>query len=606
VTARARSWWTVYAACALLAVAALGWITHLVIGLERAEASARAEAEQQANLRLALWRMDSFVGPLIAREAARAFYEYQPYHPQEQAYTRVLATLDPGSILAPSPLLTFHSDAIRLHFQIDAHGAWTSPQVPQGNELDLAQGTYGLDARMEERRLALASLSSRTDRSTLAALLARNESALVSLTDESWIAQCQVLGAPEQAKGASDDIARNSVELTQRARQVAEINAGNPSWAQTPSDASSTAAVVRTGPLVPIWLAGPEQPSELLFLRRAVGGSVDLLQGFLVDWGVLSSSLQDQVRDLFPAVTFVPRIEGRVGDARGLQLATLPVAIEVPLMAPSSPLVSAVARLTIALPWLGLAAALVAVGLTLRASIDIAERRSRFASSVTHELRTPLTTFRMYSEMLATGMVPEEKRASYHQTLERESVRLSGLVESVLAYSRLEEGRARLHRETIGARELLERSRPDLERRALLAGALLTVETADLDGARLTTDPAAVHQILFNLIDNACKYGLAPERPEIVLAARVEPRMLTITLRDFGAGIPHGLEERIFEPFDRGARDASDPHPGIGLGLALARGLARDLGGELRLDPESSEGACFDLALPIEDTSREI
>ncbi len=598
--ARARAWWTVYAAGALLAMAALGWITHLVIGLERAEARARGEADHQANSRLALWRMDSFLGPLIAREAARAFYEYASFHPQEQAYTRVLATLDPGSILAPSPLLTFHSEHIRLHFQIDELGHWSSPQVPEGNELDLAQGTYGLNDRIVERQTALAELSAQTDRATLASLLARNEAALVSLTDEGWIAQCQVLGEPPRNEPAADEIARNSIELTQRARQVAEFTAGQESQSDAPAKWGTPSVAVRTGPLVPIWLAPEGAPPRLLFLRRAVTGQGERLQGFLVDWERLSRALLDQVRDLFPAAALVPRPEATVGDASGLLLATLPAALDTPLTAGPRPWLSTVARLTIALPWLGLAAALVAVGFTLRASIDIAERRSRFASSVTHELRTPLTTFRMYSEMLAKGMVPESKRAEYYRTLERESARLSGLVESVLAYSRLEEGRARMHRERIHAGELLDRSRSDLEHRALLGGALLSMETASLDGASLTTDPAAVHQILFNLVDNACKYGLSPDRPEIEVVASLADRSLILTVRDHGPGIPQGLEERIFAPFDRGARDASDPHPGIGLGLALARGLARDLGGELRLDRPSPTGACFCLTLPLD------
>ena len=78
----------------------------------------------------------------------------------------------------------------------------------------------------------------------------------------------------------------------------------------------------------------------------------------------------------------------------------------------------------------------------LRASIAFGERRSRFASAVTHELRTPLTTFRMYSEMLADDMVPDEgQRRVYLATLKEESGRLATLVENVLTYARLEEGR---------------------------------------------------------------------------------------------------------------------------------------------------------------------
>ncbi len=594
---RSRRWWAIYALGALLSFAAMGWLTHLFLELERAEARARSQTEHQASLRLALWRMDSWLGPLVAREAARGFHEYSSFYAQEQAYTRVLATLDPGEVLAPSPLLTFRSEHIRLHFEIDAQGRWSSPQVPEGNELDLAQGSYGLDAEVIERRAELEALRSRIDPARLAGRLAAGEGALVSLSDQSWIQQCQVIGAMEFEPGSVEDFTRNSIEQTQRAIQAVENLGGKTSW-NAAEKGESANVEVRTGPLVPVWMPHEAADPDLIFLRRVVSGAGERLQGFAANWPRLSGALLAQVHDLLPVATLAPRIEGGAGDASGLLLATLPAAISAPPPPDPGPSLSAVGRLAIALPWLAVAAALVAVGFTLRASIEIAERRSRFASSVTHELRTPLTTFRMYSEMLAKDMVPAEKRASYHETLERESARLSGLVESVLAYSRLEEGRARAHRECIGARELIERSRPDLERRALLSGALLSVDVGNLDGGALTTDPAAVHQILFNLVDNACKYGLDEERPEIEIGARFDGRSLVVRVRDHGPGIPPGLEERVFAPFDRGTRDASDPHPGIGLGLALARGLARDLGGRLELVRDADAGACFRLILP--------
>src|SRR5690606_23556726 len=83
-----------------------------------------------------------------------------------------------------------------------------------------------------------------------------------------------------------------------------------------------------------------------------------------------------------------------------------------------------------------------AIGLVLRASMDLSDRRGRFVSAVTHELRTPLTTFCLYTEMLADGVVArEEARREYLSTLKDESRRLARIVENVLAYARLGEGR---------------------------------------------------------------------------------------------------------------------------------------------------------------------
>ena len=102
--------------------------------------------------------------------------------------------------------------------------------------------------------------------------------------------------------------------------------------------------------------------------------------------------------------------------------------------------------------------AISAVGFTLRSTMALGERRARFASAVTHELRTPLTTFRMYSEMLADDMVKDPaQRATYLSTLRSEADRLSRLVENVLCFARLEDGRYRGRRERVAVSDLLER-----------------------------------------------------------------------------------------------------------------------------------------------------
>ena len=119
--------------------------------------------------------------------------------------------------------------------------------------------------------------------------------------------------------------------------------------------------------------------------------------------------------------------------------------------------------------WGAVLLAALAAGLTLRSVIDFGARRSRFASAVTHELRTPLTTFRMYSEMLAEGMVSDPARQiEYHRTLRDESARLAGLVENVLAYAQVEEGRAARRLGTLTLAGLVERHRRQRARLVLL------------------------------------------------------------------------------------------------------------------------------------------
>ena len=114
----------------------------------------------------------------------------------------------------------------------------------------------------------------------------------------------------------------------------------------------------------------------------------------------------------------------------------------------------------------------------------------------------------------------------------------------------------------------------------------------------LEVDAEAIGRILANLVDNAAKYARNGSAPRVHLEASVADDMLTLSVRDHGAGIAAKHCRTIFAPFERGERGPSDSIPGVGLGLALARGMARDMGGDLTLDRSVTGGACFRLRLP--------
>ena len=200
--------------------------------------------------------------------------------------------------------------------------------------------------------------------------------------------------------------------------------------------------------------------------------------------------------------------------------------------------------------------------------------------------------------MLADDMVQEpERRKTYLATLRTESDRLSRLVENVLCYSRLEQGRYRGRRERIAVDDLLARIDPTLRQRADEASLDLLV-TSDCE-ATVATDPDAVAQILFNLVDNSAKYAAGADPATVEVTASTRDGHCVLTVRDHGPGIDEEHRGAIFRPFERGAHAAGDnAHPGVGLGLALARGLAEDLDGILSLRP-TDRGTAFELSLPI-------
>lgn len=576
-----RLWWT-FGACAVLVVLALGWISWMVLGLEQAGIRARAEAEHQESLRLALWRMESRLAPFTVREVARPYFQYQSYYPQQQAYS---PSLKPRDVLTPSPLLLFHSDTVRLHFQIDPQGGLSSPQVPRGEQRTLALYTPLTEEDLQARQTILDELRPWLEREEI---LARVDRAEVEVGRR----LSRPVSPPVETVQALKSQAEFEKRVSNSSFCQAPLQPGAVSW--DPSNASS----VVVGTLVPLWV-GNEETLQILFVRRVTIGGEKYLQGFLADWETIREDLLAEVRDLFPDARLLPILEDRSPASSEALLAGIPAVLEVSRMATVPAVMNSPARVTLALTWLAAVVALIAVAMTLRSSMAFAERRRRFVSAVTHELRTPLTTFRMYSEMLADGMVKDPKaRQDYLDTLKEESERLTTIVENVLLYARLEEGKASGAPSLMEVDTLVEAIRAPLQRRAEACGGSVAITVGPQAQGSLQVDADAVGQILFNLVDNACKYGGKEGPPAIRLHAGGADGVLTLEVQDDGPGIPAGEERVIFEPFERGAGGPGNGESGVGLGLALARDLARSLGGELKLVSAAGGGACFRLTLP--------
>jgi signal transduction histidine kinase len=254
----------------------------------------------------------------------------------------------------------------------------------------------------------------------------------------------------------------------------------------------------------------------------------------------------------------------------------------------------ALAGLSLAVAVLGLGALYRMVTVVVR----YAEQRSNFVAAVTHELKTPLTAIRMYGEMLRDGMVPSEaKRDEYHRHITAESERLSRLVDNVLELSRLEKGtrRARLERGDVGAvcRDVAALVGPHVEG----AGLALRLDLEpNLPAVRFDHD--ALKQVLLNLVDNAVKYANGVDAKEIVLGCRLAGEGLRLTVRDRGPGVPAVHLRRIFEPFYRGENELTRRSKGTGIGLALVRGLAHEMGARVSGRNLEEGGFEVELAFP--------
>ena len=340
-----------------------------------------------------------------------------------------------------------------------------------------------------------------------------------------------------------------------------------------------------SGPVVARWAAG-----SLVLARRVNRNGEDLVQAAVIDWPRLQREFAEAVTDILPAANLIQADER---EPRPDQLAALPARV---VGGPPPALPDGVLGM-LAAAWGAVGIGLIGAVAALAAAHRLAERRATFVSAVTHELRTPLTALRLHADLVADERVGGDpvRRAGAVQILRGEAARLSRLVDNVLDYARLERRRPpRL--ESTDLAVLLPQLLPALTARLSEAGMLLEAGTPG--SVRVRCDADAVSRILLNLADNAAKYGAGPVRLEVAVAAgRAELR-----LRDHGPGIPDGL--RLFVPFSRSAEAAAGSAPGVGLGLALCRRLARAQGGDLRLErPAHGPGACAVLTLALDRAS---
>jgi signal transduction histidine kinase len=218
--------------------------------------------------------------------------------------------------------------------------------------------------------------------------------------------------------------------------------------------------------------------------------------------------------------------------------------------------------------------------------VQFAERRTNFVSAVSHELKTPLTAIRMYSEMLQDDLVEDARRHDYYRTITTESERLTRLINNVLEMSNIERHPQPLSVAAGDLCSLVRESLDVLRPHAQKEGFALDFEVREEPpSARFDAD--AMKQVLFNLIDNAMKYGRSAADKRISVTCEPCRRGFLLRVRDRGPGVRRDQLRAIFEPFFRGEAELTRAHQGTGIGLSLVKTLVERMGG--RVQGENAE-----------------
>jgi signal transduction histidine kinase len=249
-----------------------------------------------------------------------------------------------------------------------------------------------------------------------------------------------------------------------------------------------------------------------------------------------------------------------------------------------------------------LGAGLVLVYSNVRREMHLSHLKSDFVANVSHELKTPLALIRLFAETLELGRVPsEEKARQYYRVINKESQRLTQLINNILDFSRIEAGRKeyRFAPTDVGriVSEVVDAYRFQIEQQ----GFALDVRIAD-DLPEVEADKEALGQALLNLVNNAIKYSR--DDKYLGLDVRREGNRVLVSVADRGIGVAKSEQRKIFEKFYRAEDSLVHETKGSGLGLPLVRHIMEAHGGQVEVESVPGKGSTFTLVLPVAKNAR--
>lgn len=235
-----------------------------------------------------------------------------------------------------------------------------------------------------------------------------------------------------------------------------------------------------------------------------------------------------------------------------------------------------------------------------RTQLQLSDAKSNFVSSVSHELRAPIASVRLMAESLERGKVQEpQKQNQYFQFIVQECRRLSSLIENVLDFSRIEQGRKQYEFEPTDLAALVHETVKLMEPSAAEKGVILKLENLELGtlNFELEVDGRAIQQALVNLIDNAIKHS--PKGSLVKVEFEWNGDCARLWVEDNGPGIPSEEHEKIFERFYRLGSELRRETQGVGIGLSIVKHIVEAHGGHVTVRSSVGQGSRFTIELPI-------
>lgn len=234
---------------------------------------------------------------------------------------------------------------------------------------------------------------------------------------------------------------------------------------------------------------------------------------------------------------------------------------------------------------------------------EINKLKSEFVSVASHQLRTPLTSIRLFAETILDGSVGSinQEQEEYIEHIHESAISMIQLVNNLLNLSRIEAGKLDINIKTINAIDFISNIVSDVAAIAKERGIKVIFKKPIKKSVNISTDPNLLKQVVYNLVVNAIKYS-HQEKPEVHISLGVTREKVSISIKDFGIGIPVSMQEDVFVKFFRADNAVKTETDGNGLGLYIAKTITEGLGGLISFTSKEGKGTIFNVKLPYKSS----
>ena len=234
---------------------------------------------------------------------------------------------------------------------------------------------------------------------------------------------------------------------------------------------------------------------------------------------------------------------------------------------------------------------------TINQEIHLSKMKSNFMSTVSHEFKSPLTSIRQMAEMLVRGRVPSpEKQQKYYATILQQSERLSHLINNILDFSKMEEGKKTFRFEKTNIIPVVKEIVESVQKHTVELGFDISLSVPK-PLPEVVFDREAIEQVMHNLLDNACKYSGESNTIEVQLLPK--GNNIVISVRDHGIGIRKEDHDKIFSRFYRAGEELTQTVKGSGIGLTIVKQIIEAHQGGITVESSPGKGSLFSIILPV-------